>query len=184
MLKLFKNNISDDGAHAIAKMLTTSSCVTELHLSHNQFTEVGAKTIIDAIAASEKCAGRDPHLAAWRGVKRGTAKRRSRCVGYDLIRAPEVPLPSWQEEGWQGALRGWHRRNCDSTRRHLQFDAGPELLSVLQTAFRAEDSLTLSVQFMQRQAGDPCPLWVRLEQNYIQNAPELYKYLTKKGVRF
>ena len=30
VLKLFKNNIGDDGAHAVAKMLTTSSCMTEV----------------------------------------------------------------------------------------------------------------------------------------------------------
>ena len=54
----------------------------------------------------------------------------------------------------------------------------------IETAFRAHDILSSPVHFTRPQVGDPSPIWVRLEQNYIQTASAVYNHATKKSVRF
>jgi len=68
LLKFFKNNIGDGGAHAIGQFLVHShQPVHEVHLSHNYVTEQGAFSLMTAIAQSRAY----PYLGSDRQVAGG-----------------------------------------------------------------------------------------------------------------
>jgi hypothetical protein len=55
MLKLFKNNIEDEGAYAIGQLIAHShEPVHEVHLSHNRISETGACSVLESIARSRR----------------------------------------------------------------------------------------------------------------------------------
>ncbi|CAJ1348828.1 unnamed protein product [Effrenium voratum] len=48
VLKAFKNQIGDDGARQIARLIASCACLEEIHLSHNQLTAKGVRIIVAA----------------------------------------------------------------------------------------------------------------------------------------
>ncbi|CAK0855382.1 unnamed protein product [Prorocentrum cordatum] len=48
VLKLFMNDIDDDGAEALAALVRRTPTIEEMHLSHNRFTSRGVEAIVEA----------------------------------------------------------------------------------------------------------------------------------------
>ncbi|CAJ1377332.1 unnamed protein product, partial [Effrenium voratum] len=48
ILKLYKNDITDDGAQALGRFVRCCETMEELHLSHNRFTERGVEVLVKA----------------------------------------------------------------------------------------------------------------------------------------
>ena len=54
VFKAFKNQIGDDGARHIARLITSCACLEEIHLSHNQLTCKGVRIIVAAASNRDK----------------------------------------------------------------------------------------------------------------------------------
>lgn len=70
VLKLFRNDIDDDGAEELAAFVRKSSTIEELHLSHNKFTQRGVTAIVSAADESRE-KDRDP---LWLRVEQNSVK--------------------------------------------------------------------------------------------------------------
>jgi len=101
VVKLYKNALGDDAAVSLTALCHSSPGLMEMHLSHNSFTSVGAKAIVDAALSAEKLQGLPP---LWLRLERNRveeapalleswqSQRRSICSVTESCRRPSCCL--------------------------------------------------------------------------------------------
>lgn len=101
VVKLYKNALGDDAAVSLTALCHSSPGLMEMHLSHNSFTSVGAKAIVDAALSAEKLQGLPPlWLRLERNrveeapalLERWQSQRRSICSVTESCRRPSCCL--------------------------------------------------------------------------------------------
>lgn len=65
VMKLYKNNIGDEGARILANWLRTAEGLEELHLSHNQILDAGAVALLREAANSDRYPIRRSGCGLW-----------------------------------------------------------------------------------------------------------------------
>lgn len=80
VLKLYKNDINDDGAQALSRFVRKCYTLEELHLSHNRFTERGVELLVRA--AEEARTQAKSSVPLWTRLEQNEVKNPDKVLEY------------------------------------------------------------------------------------------------------
>lgn len=133
VLKLYRNDIDDFGAEALADFVRKCHTIEQMHLSHNHFTAVGVESIVRAAAQT-----RPPHMnPLWLRLEQNDVpepdrvlrdlqmhlsvcarKDRQRCTVRSCARGCKVHLPHFHFQRGASAAEQWSEdRDVDCSRK-------------------------------------------------------------------
>ncbi|CAE7647507.1 unnamed protein product [Symbiodinium sp. CCMP2592] len=95
VLKLYKNDINDDGAQALSRFVRKCYTLEELHLSHNRFTERGVELLVRA--AEEARTQAKSSVPMWTRLEQNEVKNPDKVLEYLEKEYSALELSLWQE---------------------------------------------------------------------------------------